>query len=62
MSRIINTWALPRLWARQLANPIYKGVIALFRHCEEQSDVSMLWIASLEPVIGRAFARPVGSQ
>jgi len=34
------------------------------RHCEERSDEQSSslwrnWIASLEPVIGRAFARPV---
>jgi hypothetical protein len=37
------------------------------RHCEERSDEAIqLFLAALdcfaEPVIGRAFARPVGSQ
>src|SRR6266436_10412761 len=36
--RIINTRALPRLWARQVAvaDPIGKGMVALSRHCEER--------------------------
>ncbi|MCA6118608.1 hypothetical protein J6524_27565 [Bradyrhizobium sp. WSM 1738] len=43
--------------------------VVLSRHCEERKRRSnpsvryaALWIASRKPVIGRAFARPVGSQ
>jgi hypothetical protein len=40
-----------------------------YRHCEEQSDEAIHFFPRIErmdcfaePVIGRAFARPVGSQ
>jgi len=37
------------------------------RHCESEATTQsilfvLLWICFAEPVIGRAFARPVGSQ
>jgi hypothetical protein len=43
------------------------GVSAQVRHCEERSDeaIQSSFVALdcfVEPVIGRAFARPVGSQ
>jgi hypothetical protein len=49
---------------------IVSSGLLFFRHCEEQSDRSnpafdvelVAMDCFAEPVIGRAFARPVGSQ
>jgi hypothetical protein len=50
-----------KTWLKPLINGPF-----IFRHCEEQSDEAIhLFVAMdcfAEPMIGRAFARPVGSQ